>query len=587
MLLFDNPYRDLFVGLTPRRHPGAATLGGIGVAIGGSIAAFLALLCVAPIHDPFTRGHPVLMPAQIWRLAVWHDLDLPIGLRLGCALLIGLCVGLYAAYRIWTQTAPTEPFRQIDPADPKIYWGDLARMRLQQAFRDEGGRTTEPGLWLAPHLAIPRPLEARNIMILGVPGSGKSNLCRALCRSAIDRGDRLVLHCAKGDVTSAFRRQDVILISPTHQDSWAWDLGADIDGPAAAAEFARDVIPASAQPFWSDTARLVLTDVIISVQEENGANWDARTLLEYLLAAPQDIQARIAGQDLSASPLLGPEGAEEVSRTVEGVMTTLLSGALTTLRPLARAWSRQPRERRVSLKRFLSPDWTGPGVLIVQTNPDFEQLSTAVCGGVLKRICARVTSPAFKAGKPRVTIVLDEFYKLGRLEGFVKSLSVGREKGLVVVLALQSVWQLREHYGEGAEALSDLFQIKVYGRHAAGEGAQDAARRLGTRKIRGSELNRHSSQTNAGRLKPLEIELPVFSETQLQSEVGLFFPGTPAEVVRAVLHYAGTAYRLDWPPTRWQRQSQGYVPAPWTRGPLRPAAEPGEPRAPETRSDRG
>lgn len=585
--MFDNPFRDLFVGLTPRRHPGDATLAGVVFAIGGATAGFLTLLGAAPIHDPFTREHPILAPAELWRLALWRELDLPIGLRLGCAVAIGLAIGVFAAYRIWTQTAPTEPFTQIDPADPRIHRGDLARTRLQLAFRDEAGRTDEPGLWLAPHLAIPRPLEARNIMILGAPGSGKSNLCRALCRSAIDRGDRLVLHCAKGDVAGAFRPRDVVLISPTHRDGWAWDLAADIDGPAAAAEFARDVIPAATQPFWSDTARLVLTDVIACVQEENGAGWDARTLLEYLLAAPQDIQARIAGQDLSASPLLGPEGVEEVSRTVEGVMATLLSGALTTLRPLALAWSRHPRERRVSLKRFLSPDWTGPGVLIVQTNPDFEQLSTAVCGGILKRICARVTSPAFEAGKPRVTLVLDEFYKLGHIEGLVKSLSVGREKGLVAVLAMQSVWQLREHYGEGANALSDLFQIKIYGRHVAGDGADDAARRLGVRKIRGSQINKHPTKEQSARLKPLEIELPVFSATRLQDEVGLFFPNTPREVVKAVLHYAGTAYRLDWPPTRWQRQSRGYVPAPWTLGRLRPAVAATAPPEPETRAARG
>lgn len=577
-----NPYRHLFVGLTPRRHPGEATLAGLGLGFGCAVAAFLVLMGTVPIHDPFTTGHPVMRPADLWREALWRQLDWPIGLRLGCGAFVGVCVGVWAAYRTWTLTSPTEPFRQDDPADPKLYRGDLARVKLQQAFAAEAGSTTTPGLWLAPYLAIPRPLETRNIMILGAPGSGKSNLCRALAGSALERGDRLVLHCAKGDVTGAFRPQDVILISPTHRNGWAWDIGADIDGPAAAAEFARDVVPASGQPFWSDTARLVLIDVITTVRAEHGNAWGARTLLEALLAAPQDIQAQIAGLDLSASPLLGPEGVEELSKTVEGVMATLLSGALTTLRPLAFAWSGHLPARRLSLKRFLSPDWAGPSVLIVQTNPDFEILSTAVCGGILKRICARVTNPAFVTDNPRVTMILDEFYKIGKIEGFIKSLSVGREKGVVAVIALQSVWQLRELYGDGANTLSDLFQIKIYGRHIAGEGVEDAARRLGTRTIRGSELNRHPSPKDPGALKPLERTLPIFSVTQLQSEVGLFHPHTPRETVRAVLHYAGTAYRLDWPPTRWKRRRRGFVPAAWTGDPVIAAAAQGGEPAPGT-----
>jgi hypothetical protein len=263
-------------------------------------------------------------------------------------------------------------------------------------------------------------------------------------------------------------------------------------------------------------------------------------------------------------------------------MATLLSGALTTLRPLAFAWSHHTPARRLSLKRFLSSDWAGPRVLIVQTNPDFETLSTAVCGGVLKRICARVTNPAFEADNPRVTLILDEFYKIGKIEGFVKSLSVGREKGVVAVIALQSVWQLREHYGDGANTLSDLFQIKIYGRHIAGEGVEDAARRLGTRTIRGNQPNGHRSPEHPGALKPLERELPIFSVTQFQSEVGLFLPRTPRESVRAVLHYAGTAYRLDWPPTRWKRRRRGFLPAAWTEDPVTAAVARGGQLAPGT-----
>lgn len=561
-----NPFYRLNVGLNPRPHPGSAVW--LGVRTWGLVgaAAFALLAVVAPIHDPSATGFPALWPHEVWEQLNYSVIRQAIYLRLELALGIGFTAGLWTYQHAWSGAPLTEPFLQIDDADPKLYRDELARTKLLERFALQAGPRAERGLWLAPHLPMPRSLETRNIMILGGAGSGKSNICRALCQSALDRGDRLVLHCAKGDVTGAFRREDIVLISPTHQDGWAWDLGADIDGPAAAGEFACDVIPPSTQPFWSDTARLVMTDVILLVVAEHGQEWGARTLLSHLSAAPLEIRERIGRLDLSASPLLGPDGAVDVSKTVEGVMSTLLSGALTTLRPMAYAWSHHPPARPFSIKRWLSAQWQGPGVLVVQTNPDFKALSTSVCGGMLKRICARATSPAFRGSGLRVTLALDEFYKIGKVEGLAASLSVGRELGLVVIIALQSVWQLRENFGDGADTLSDLFQIKIYSQHVAGRGAVDASERFGTRRIRGSQLNRHKTAEHAGTLKPLEIDaFPIFSPTQLQSEVGVFHPNTPREFTRALVHYAGGAYLLDWRPTKWDAQTEGYVPAPWTR----------------------
>src|SRR5690606_34289321 len=140
--------------------------------------------------------------------------------------------------------------------------------------------------------------------------------------------------------------------------------------------------------------------------------------------------------------------------------------------------------------------------------------------------------------RPRVTMVLDEFKSLGKIEDFDKSLSVAREHKLSAVVALQSVWQLTQVYGESASVLSDLFQIKIYGRHVAGEGADDAAKRLGKRKIEGTKRNRHPFGKDKRLWAPFEKEHPVFSTSQLQKEVGLFHPGTPREYIRAIVHYA-------------------------------------------------
>lgn len=559
------PFDSLAAGLDPRRHPDHAIWSGFKIGACMALLAVPALFVAAPIHDPYTTGYPALWPGELWGLVSQGMLGDQIWRRFFLALGIGIAAGLVAGCHAWAVTTPTEPFRQLSRSDPKIHRGEGARAALSAAFAERSGPRTEPGLWLAPYLDIPRALETRGIMILGASGSGKSNLCRALVQSALDRGDRLILHCRKGDVTAAFRPGDVVLISPTHRDGWAWDMAADIDGPAAATAFSQDVVPPSAQPFWSDTARLVMADIVLLAMAEHGRDWGARTLLDALSASPLEIRARIERLDLSASPLLGPDGAVDVSKTVEGVMATLLSGALKTLREMAYAWSGHEPARRFSVKRWLSPNWTGARILVVQTNPDFPVLSTSVCGGILKRVCAHITGPAFRGSELKVTMILDEFSKIGRIDNFSESLSVAREMGLTTVVALQSVWQLRENYGEGAETLSDLFQTKIYSMHTAGKGATDASERLGTRRIRGSEANRHAEAKDKRAYVPLVIDaLPVFSPTQLQAEVGVMSGGTPRETIRALVHYAGNAYLLDWPPTRWRDQGEGYVAAAWT-----------------------
>lgn len=568
------PFDHLSTGLDPRRHPDHAIWTGLKIGLCMGLLAFPALLVVAPIHDPHTTGHPFLWPVELWTLifrGVVHD---QIQSRVLLAVWIGAITGVLAFHHAWEATSPTEPFRQLSGSDPKLHRGEVARTALSAAFAARSGPGVGRGLWLAPHLMIPRALETRGIMVLGASGSGKSNLCRALVQDSLDRGDRLILHCRKGDVTAAFRLGDIVLISPTHRDGWAWDMAADIDGPAAATAFAQDVVPPSAQPFWSDTARLVMADVILLAMKKHGADWNARTLLHTLSASPLEIRARIEHLDLSASPLLGPDDAVDVSKTVEGVMVTLLSGALKTLRQMAYAWSGHDPARRFSIRRWLSSDWTGALVLVVQTHPDFPDLSTSICGGILKRVCAHVTSPAFRGSALKVTMILDEFSKIGKIDNFSESLSVAREMGMTTIIALQSVWQLRETYGEGADTLSDLFQVKIYSMHTAGPGAADASERLGTRRIRGSEVNRHPEPGDKRPLIPVAIDaLPIFSPTQLQKEVGVMAGGTPQETIRALIHYAGDAYLIDWPPTRWRDRAEGYVAAAWTRRvPLRRTA---------------
>jgi Type IV secretion-system coupling protein DNA-binding domain len=558
-------FSKLHTGLIPRRHPGAA------IAAGFLMFALTALPCAAAIvllakYDgaidwSFVSAHLATMPiAKIGHsiLRHWHDLALGI--------VIAMVATWFAAMDAWRETPTTEPFDTPDPADPRVYYDGDARAKLRSSFLAEAGGFPKKGVWLAPYLNLPFALETRNLLVAAASGHGKSNIVRALAGQAILRGDRTVLHCSKGDVTRSFNTDDVILISPAHRDGWAWDIAADIDGPAAAAEFARDVIPASDQPFWSDTARLVLADTIAAIAEEKGDKWGPLELLLTLLSSTGDLYAKIAKLDLSSSPLLASAEDGDTDRTVQGIMSTLLSAALTTLRPMAMAWSTLPPEKHFSVKRWLSKNYTSSNILIVQTSPNFEAMSTSVCGGILRRICKAVSDPSMEIDPSRRTsFFLDEFYSLGRIEGIGKALSVAREKGLICVISVQSMQQLRLIYQDEAELMSDLFQIKIYGRLTAGQGAEDTEKTMRYRQIRWQAWNSNPAHDDKRRYVTKEETKPIVSATQLSRDLGLFEGNTPREYIRAVVHYAGAAHRLDWPATKWAVKGDGFVPAAWTQ----------------------
>ncbi|MEY9154923.1 type IV secretion system DNA-binding domain-containing protein [Bradyrhizobium japonicum] len=459
----------------------------------------------------------------------------------------------------------TEPFATPDKSQARIYYDHDARRRLAAQFGAEAGHSARKGIWLAPYLNLPFELESRYALVLGASGHGKSNLVRAYATQMAARGDHMILHCNKGDVTRSFDLNSVILISPAHRDGWAWDIAADISGPAAAADFAADVIPAAEKDFWSDTARLLLIDTICVLAREKGTQWDARDLLSAVLADPDDLRIRIAALDLSASPLLRSDEEDGMNKTVLGIMATLLSAAMTSLRPMAYAWSSVAPEKRFSVTAWLSKGYACRKIVIVQTSPNYETMSTVVCGGILRRACKALSDASVEIdAERRVSFVLDEFYSLGKIEGFARALSVAREKGLVCIAAAQSISQM-DLYGSEANLLLDLFQIKIYSRLTAGGSADWAEKTVGYRDITWLAPNNNPAKDDKRLFVTRTERKPVVSATQFAGELGAFRAAKNADFVRAIVHYAGNAYRFDWPLTVWTVRGAGFVPAAWTR----------------------
>jgi len=552
-------------GLEPQRAKPPAIFNGVMAMLIAIVPCILVMITVPLTMNTFSLANWMVQLKDLLAYPQLQDLVSTRWPYIVGAIVISMIAGAYAGYDAWSETPLVEPFLTPNPADPRIYYDEAARLNLKTQFGAEAGEGFAKGIWIAPNLNLPFSLETRNLLVVAAPGHGKSNLVRAYAQQMIRRGDKTILHCNKGDVTQCFDLNDVILISPAHRDGWAWDIAADIDGPAAAAEFAKDIIPASETPFWSDSARLIFTDTVSAMILERQTDWGPGELLVTLLENPHVLQERIARIDLSASPLLGNgDDGDGIDKTVQSIMSTLLSAAVSALRPMAYAWTHLPPEKRFSVKAWLNDANTQPKVVIIQTSPNFEQMSTAVCGGILRRVCKAISDASVAVdAQRRVSLVLDEMYSLGRVEGLAKALSVGREKGLVCVAALQSQQQLDELYPKDAGLLLDLFQIKIYGRLTAGASADLAEKTIGSRDIIWAAPNKHPAEDDKRRYVTREARQPVVTSTQLNRDFGVLH-GNGENYVRAILHYAGAVHRFDWPLTIWRKAGDGFVPATWT-----------------------
>ncbi len=258
-------------------------------------------------------------------------------------------------------------------------------------------------------------------------------------------------------------------------------------------------------------------------------------------------------------------------------MATLWAATLSGIRPLALAWGHTPPERRFSVRRWLRGE--GPRTVILQTAPEYEELSTLVAGSLLRRVAVGVSDPSLPVDpNRRVTLVLDEFHALGRIDRLETALAAGREKGLVAVAALQSLNQLPLVYGSvRGQVVRDLFRIRIFSALAAGSSSDQAEALMKRRTLVWRERN--TDPDKKGLYKTERGELPLVSATTLERDLGVRQVGPDSKnpnhkVVRAVIAGLGDVYQFDWPLTVWPKQRAGFVPARWLNAGRRRQAAP-------------
>lgn len=300
------------------------------------------------------------------------------------------------------------------------------------------------------HLSLNR--ETRHFNIIGGIGGGKTILMTRLIHAAVKRNDKLLIFCQKGDYTKIVPQNAVngvkhspILLAPTDSRSAVWNIAADLVVSQEAIELANRLVPESSNRFFSDSARAILSVCIIKLMATKPKRWTWADLLE---------ETRKDNDTLLATALKYGRGANLfLEADFRQLMSTrgTLEAHMGMLNMLAAAWPSYESKTLFSIREWLQ-DKTSFGSVIIRHDGQFSALSDAWISSLYAIAINTVTDSKSLNDNDlrRIWFFLDEWAQLPHIHQFQTFVTVGRSKGVCVVLGLQDAAQVSEKYGQDA-----------------------------------------------------------------------------------------------------------------------------------------
>ena len=299
---------------------------------------------------------------------------------------------------------------------------------------------------------IPLTAATDHFCFVGSTGSGKTVLIRRLLQSVfpfeIGHGDRALVYDVKNDmlpILSVMVRDKSLVktLNPFDTRCFAWDMAADITEPAHALEFAGILIPSeehTSQPFFSDAARHLLAGLITAFIYRAEKKWTFRDVVFVMFNAK-----------LLQSVLEACEDTKELSelyfkneKTTNDIMATIAT-KLASFRIIAALWDYRLQtdpQAKVSLT-----DWIRQGCILVLGNSHTNQAALdAINRVIFKRASQLVLDQPERKGLNKTWMILDEFVRIGKLDGVVQLTTEGRSKGACIVLGFQDINGVRAIY---------------------------------------------------------------------------------------------------------------------------------------------
>lgn len=572
---FGPPPATLPPSVPVRRWDEALWLGGF---VGAATYAFSAWMLARPLplfgSSPASLGSLLLAPLQGRALL---DAPLPLSVRVGAML------GFSAVLGGWAFVAALKPqVRLKHLSGPRLLEGKEAEDEACYQARKERSGAKAGFLRLHPTLDLPKSRWTRHLLVYGSVGSGKTVILTPLVEQAVAANIKAFVYDVKGDFAARFPRG--ALVSPWHADSRVWDIAADVRTPSQAATFAQAFIPEGegSNRYFSLAAQQLLIGALRALQSEHGRSWGWRDLASRLAADRAAFAALLAEHYPKAAPLLGADD----STATASVLATLAAHTK-AIDDLAMAWgNNEEKRKRVSLRHWVRDDFNGRRQIIVQAGPD-AALTSAYIGAMIRLLESYIISPTLPDDEQGRTLLflLDE---LPSLRVDVSALvDKGRSKGVVMIMGLQSLAQMRDAIGPNrAQALSSMVGTHIVCRMQMGEDRDLVAGLFGRERVALTAVSQGSGGGGpSGSIAVHEETRAVVDPSVLSSELGVVRKKRKdwpqGYGIRALVSLGGDALMLDFPGIE-RAPVVPFKPAAWTL----PARQAKKSEAPENKAEK-
>jgi len=385
--------------------------------------------------------------------------------------------------------------------------------------------SNKPGVRLHPLIRLSRTRESGNLFLVGAAGGGKTSILEPVIFEYINRSKQGLASPLIYDFKKEFYPKigKSMLLAPWDHRTWAIDIAEDINSDAAVREWIADIIPVSEKdPFWGNASRGIGIAMLLNLLHLNKTkekNWGWKEIFELQFASDEEVEKWVAM--FNPSVIQAVQDIKE-NKQAKTIMLNLMS-SMGDLFLLAKAWKDVPKDKLVSIRRFVLDDKeTYPNnyngrVVVFQHDTRYPTLSLAVASMVLKTAYRYVTS-ATDSKERCVPVILDEEPQLGKMRVVIDILATARSKGMPLIVGVQDLTQLVENLGaEEAKTFMAQFKTKIIVKITMSDSAAQMSDLIGSYTYRRAEMRK---DLPAGTPPFTEGTRPVIEPGELDSKLG-------------------------------------------------------------------